>query len=187
MERKVANIGIRLWQGFSAHQFGGLPRNRGIAGSELASRTGEGRGTTIRSTLLAEYQHEREGLRADARAIKGRQWMGLQSSKNAKLEKANRAARVSLWQSIVGREVKARQSGIGELGAAFGNVLPSLPAHRPDAVTGEDPDETGDRWRHTLYFDRWGRSVGATDCSYFGLLNGTDAYTMAGWVPTRQE
>jgi hypothetical protein len=123
LEHKVRALGVALWKGFTAHQFGGVPRARGIALSQLATRTGEHRGTTVRSTLMAEYLAARSFLRAKARAIRQSlrnfggtldQWSGLSSALAA-----NSNQRLGAWHDIVGREIKARQAGIGALGAAF--------------------------------------------------------------------
>jgi hypothetical protein len=123
LEHKVKALGIALWKGFTAHQFGGTPRQKGVGILELAVRTAAGQGTRIRSTLMAEYLANRAIFRAKAKAIKQSlrnfggtldQWSGSMSALDA-----NREERIGLWQSIVGREVKARQAGIGQLGAAF--------------------------------------------------------------------
>jgi len=119
LEHKVMRLGFALWQGFSAHEFGGYPRRPGIARAELAARTIAGLGTKIRGWLMDVYLAERSKLRSETKAIRGRQYMGLQSAKNAGVEKTNREARVRLWQKIVGTEVAFRQRGIGMLGAAF--------------------------------------------------------------------
>lgn len=123
LEHKVRALGVALWKGFTAHQFGGVPRQKGIGVLELAGRTAAHLGTKVRSTLMAEYMAKRTELRAKAKAIKQSlknfggtldDWSGMSSALTA-----NQQDRIGLWQSIVGREVKARQSGIGELGAAF--------------------------------------------------------------------
>lgn len=123
LEHKVKALGIALWRGFTAHQFGGVPRNSGVAVAELAARTASGRGTKIRGSLLAEYQNIKNSLNAKAKSIRQSlknfggtldQWSGLQAA-----TAANRNERIGAWQSIVDREVHARQTGIGELGAAF--------------------------------------------------------------------
>jgi hypothetical protein len=67
-----------------------------------------------------------------------------------------------LWRVLPMRAGHAHQPRLepsGELGAPFGDVLPLLPAHRPDAMTGKDPDEAWDWWRHTPYFGRWGHRL----------------------------
>lgn len=123
LEHKVKALGIALWKGFTGHQFGGTPRNRAVGVLELAARTAAQRGTRIRSTLMAEYMANRAIFRAKAKAIKQSlknfkgtldQWSGLGSALDA-----NQQERIGLWQSIVGREVAAREAGIGQLGAAF--------------------------------------------------------------------
>jgi hypothetical protein len=123
LEHKVKALGIALWKGFTVHQFGGTPRQRSVGMLQLAARTAASQGTRIRSTLMAEYMANRAIFRAKAKAIKQSlrnfggtldQWSGLSSALDD-----NREDRIGLWQSIVGREVQARQSGIGQLGAAF--------------------------------------------------------------------
>ena len=123
LEHKVNALGIALWKGFSVHQFGGKPRNKGVAIAELKSRTSAGEGTKVRASLLGVYQQERASLVAKAKSLRQslrsfggtlNQWVGIRSALNE-----NRAQRISAWQAIVGREVDARASGIGELGAAF--------------------------------------------------------------------
>jgi hypothetical protein len=123
LEHKVERLGRALYRGFSAHQFGGSPRQRGIAVSELAARTAEGEGTRIRPTLLGLYQAQRTALRKEAKAIRQSfrnfggtldNWSSLKTAQDL-----NRAQRLTAWQDIVGREVASRQSGIGVLAAAF--------------------------------------------------------------------
>lgn len=123
LEHKVNALGIALWKGFSGHQFGGKPRDRTVGEKELAARTANHRGTRIRATLMAEYEKARDGLRRKAKALKQSlrgfggtldQWSGITSA-----IADNQEARISAWQSVIGREVHSRQSGIGQLGAAF--------------------------------------------------------------------
>ena len=121
LERKVHNIGIRLFEGFRAVQFGGYPRNRGIAEAQLQARTAAGRGTKVRPELLARYQAARNDIMAERRALRKKarwgtltDWSAAQSGLAALRKKA-----ISLWQSVVGEEIKERQSGIGELAASF--------------------------------------------------------------------
>jgi hypothetical protein len=124
LEHKVKALGIALWKGFTAHQFGGSPRQKGIAKSELAARTAAGQGTKVRGYLMAEYEAGRDALRSQAKALKQalhqsrRGTLDQWSSATAAIEQ-NRNERVNLWASIVGREVGLRGSGIGALGAAF--------------------------------------------------------------------
>lgn len=123
LEHKLNNLGVALYRGFTAHEFGGVPRQRGVALGELRSRTGEKRGTRVRPALLEEYAEVRDTLRAEARDMKKEliayngpenKWKGMASA----LFK-NGLKRVGAWQEIVGKEIALRQSGIGELGAAF--------------------------------------------------------------------
>jgi hypothetical protein len=129
LERKVKNLGIRLYQGFTAHRFGGVPRRRGVALSELRSRTDGHRGTTVRPELLAQYEVQRTALLAQRTELRAerRTLLGSYRGKGqalafvaASIDLAKNALRrVGAWQAIVGKEVALRQSGIGELGAAF--------------------------------------------------------------------
>lgn len=123
LEHKANALGIALWKGFSGHQFGGKPRDRTIAESELQLRTANNLGTRIRSSLLAEYKKVRDDLRSKSKELKHSlsvfggtldQWSGTMSA-----IAGNQAERISAWQSVVGREVKNRQAGIGVLSAAF--------------------------------------------------------------------
>ena len=121
LEHKVRALGVALWKGFTAHQFGGTPRQRGVGVLELAARTASGLGTRVRATLMAEYMANRAIYRAKAKAIKhSMRWGTLDQITGGEDALAqNRNDRIDLWQSIVGREVSARQAGIGQLGAAF--------------------------------------------------------------------
>lgn len=123
LEKRLSNLGQALYKGFRAHQFGGDPKRKGVSMSELAQRTANGRGTELRSTLLAEYQKTRDQLRAKARSLKKSlknfggtldQWSGTQSA-----IAENQAQRISAWQTAVGIEINKRQQGIGQLAAAF--------------------------------------------------------------------
>ncbi len=121
LEHKVKNVGLRLWQGFTAHQFGGNPRQKGVARREMLARTAAGTGTRIRANLMAIYERERAALMATARGIKRGMRLGTLDQWSAlRPEQArNREQRVKLWQRIVGAEIGLRQSGIGALAAAF--------------------------------------------------------------------
>lgn len=103
LEKKGRDIGIKLFQGFSAHKFGGPGKKRaGLARAELAARTAAGDGTKVRASLMKEYFAKRGQLRAESTGTLG-----------------NINRRVRLWQSIVGREIALRQRGIGVLAASF--------------------------------------------------------------------
>ena len=123
LQRKVDFLGKRIWTGFSQHEFGGFPRKRGVAKAELQTRTAEKRGTFVRASLLAAYQKTAKGLRERAKVISQslRHFMGtLDQWGTLKKDLArNQNARINAWQAAVGREISLRQSGIGELAAAF--------------------------------------------------------------------
>ncbi len=131
LERKVGNIGLRLFKGFQEHQFGGVPRNRTVAQAELEARTSQGAGTKVRPALMNRYLAAREGLIAERRELRRQRKSEVKAERSAfgssfkgdtaasgALE-ANAARSRELWQATVESEVKARQSGVGELGAAF--------------------------------------------------------------------
>jgi hypothetical protein len=123
LEHKLNNLGLALYRGFTAHEFGGVPRKRGVAIGELRARTAEKRGTRVRGTLMAEYEGQRDTLRKEAKQMRrdladfngsDKKWKGMGSALLANARK-----RIGAWHDIVGREIALRQSGIGELGAAF--------------------------------------------------------------------
>jgi hypothetical protein len=123
LEHKLNNLGVALYKGFTAHEFGGVPRRKGVALGELAARTAEKRGTKVRAELLAQYEQQRDALRDESRQMKhdlasfngsNKDWKGMASALVA-----NGIKRIGAWHAIVGKEIKLRQSGIGELGAAF--------------------------------------------------------------------
>lgn len=111
LEKKGRDLGIRLFQAFRERQFGGPMRAAGLARRELASRTAEGRGTLVRSSLMREYLSQRANLRSELGSF-----VGPQTARGA-LHSIKR--RIGLWQSFVGREVGIRQRGIGVLAASF--------------------------------------------------------------------
>jgi hypothetical protein len=122
LEHKVANLGLALARGFREHQFGGIPRRRGLAMGQLASRTANGQGTKVRGSLLDEYRTRRTGLLKKRRGLRAHLMAGGTIAQMIAADRglnANRQAGISLWQQVVGREVKTRQSGIGYLAAAF--------------------------------------------------------------------
>jgi hypothetical protein len=111
LEKKGRDLGIRLFRGFRARQYGGPQRNAGIARRDLAARTVAGQGTKVRASLMKEYLAEREKLRSEIKSFVGPQ--------NAKGELRSIKRRVALWQSFVGREIGIRQRGIGVLAVSF--------------------------------------------------------------------
>jgi hypothetical protein len=103
LDKKGRDLGIKLFQGFSDHKFGGPGKKKsGLAKAQLAARTTSGEGTKVRASLLKEYFARRGQLRASAKSTLG-----------------NIKRRIRLWQSIVGREIALRQRGIGVLAASF--------------------------------------------------------------------
>lgn len=106
MEKKGRDIGIRLYRGFSARKWGGAgQRPRDLARRELDARVVQGRGIRLRSAIMRDYLAARSTLRAKQQ---GKELTG------ARIE-----ARTSLWRRFVGRELAARQRGIGVLAASF--------------------------------------------------------------------
>lgn len=125
LEKKGRDLGIRLYKGFTEVKWGGPGKHPGLARAELAARTAAGRGTRVRPSLLVQYRGRRQELNTAVRSIGQRlsqrnfrgtldQWSGLREQRAAV-----RKERASLWQMTVGREISARQSGIGALAAAF--------------------------------------------------------------------
>lgn len=122
LEAKGRDLGIRLYRGFSQHKWGGAGKNRrGIALAELSQRTADKKGTILRPSLMAQYLGKRQILRSESRALGN--FTGPQNARtargNARAQLRNQRARVSLWQSFVGKEVGRRQAGIGVLAASF--------------------------------------------------------------------
>ncbi len=93
LEKKGKSINVTAQQLFRQHQWGGLPRDKGIAKREFAARVAQGKGILVRGSLLAQYA-------AQKIALKG---------KDA----------TELWRSIVGKELAARSSSIGFLQASL--------------------------------------------------------------------
>jgi hypothetical protein len=126
LEKKGRDLGIRLFQKFSAVKYGGPgARKAGLAKLDLKARTADGRGTKLRPSVLQEYLQQRTALRRDAAEIKSgiSGYAGALSKRDA--NKNNRTIlksaldRINLWQSYVGKEVALRQRGIGVLAASF--------------------------------------------------------------------
>jgi len=107
LEKKGRDLGIKLFQGYRARQWGGAARRAGIARSELVARTAAGRGTKIRESIL-------RGFRAEVVTAPK-----VRDAKSARGKAAARRRRASIWQKYVGREIAARQRGIGVLAASF--------------------------------------------------------------------
>lgn len=106
MEKKGRDLGIRLFRGFRERQWGGPGRrSRTLARQELDARVAQGRGIRVRRAIMDDYLAARATLR-------GRQ-------QGKELTGARIEQRTRLWRSFVGRELAARQRGIGVLGASF--------------------------------------------------------------------
>jgi len=112
LDAKGRDLGIKLYQGFALHKFGGPGKKRaGLAKAELAARTAAGRGTHVRQSLVEEYLQQRAQLRSSIKSFIG--------PRNSRQELRTIKDRVRLWQSFVGREIALRQRGIGMLAASF--------------------------------------------------------------------
>lgn len=122
IEAKGTNIGIGLYKEFADQKWGGPGRKvPGLAHQEFKARVARGAGIRIRQSFLAEYLGQRNQLRARARDL--RNPIGPQNRStlraNASARTRNEAARRNLWNAVVGRELGARQRGIGVLAAAY--------------------------------------------------------------------
>jgi len=105
LEKKGRDIGIKLWQAFATHKWGGLGKpQKGLARAELDARASSGIGIKLRASLMAEYLSQRTDLRA---ATAGKHGAGVIGKK------------IRLWQKFVGKELAARQRGIGYLSTAY--------------------------------------------------------------------
>lgn len=112
LDKKGRDLGIKIFQGFSAHKFGGPGKKRpGLAQAELEARTSSGEGTRVRPALVAQYLEQRAQLRSSVNSFIG--------PRTNRQQLRTIKDKVKLWQSFVGREVKIRQSGIGALAASF--------------------------------------------------------------------
>lgn len=122
LAKKGRDLGIKLFEGFRAVQFGGDPKQRGIARSELAARAATGRGTKVREALMQRYRSARRDLTFSVRSFgQGRRY-ATTAAERAEARRDGRAARqrrADLWRKIVGAEIALRQSGIGVLAASF--------------------------------------------------------------------
>lgn len=122
LAKKGRDLGIKLFEGFRDVQFGGDPKRRGVAAAELAARTSAGRGTKVRSALLARYQSARKDLGFSVRSFGQAGRYATTKADLAAARRDGRAARkrrADLWRKIVGAEIALRQSGIGVLAASF--------------------------------------------------------------------
>ena len=122
LEKKGRDLGIKLFEGFREHQFGGNPKRKGIAAEELRQRSSQGRGIRVRPSLRKRYEQGREHLTYSVRSFGqgARRSLLLSDYREAKREgRAARKRRSALWQKAVGMELAARESGIGVLAASF--------------------------------------------------------------------
>ena len=122
LEKKGRDLGIKLFEGFREHQFGGNPKRKGIAAEELRQRSSQGRGIRVRPSLRKRYEQGREHLTYSVRSFGqgARRSLLLSDYREAKREgRAARKRRSALWKKTVGMELAARESGIGVLAASF--------------------------------------------------------------------
>ena len=122
LEKKGRDLGIKLFEGFREHQFGGNPKRKGIAAEELRQRSSQGRGIRVRPSLRKRSELGREQLTYSVRSFGqgARRSLLLSDYREAKREgRAARKRRSALWQKAVGMELAARESGIGVLAASF--------------------------------------------------------------------
>lgn len=122
LEKKGRDLGIKLFEGFREHQFGGNPKRKGIAAEELRQRSSQGRGIRVRPSLRKRYEQGREYLTYSVRSFGqgARRSLLLSDYREAKREgRAARKRRSALWKKTVGMELAARESGIGVLAASF--------------------------------------------------------------------
>ena len=126
LEKKGRDLGIKLFEGFREHQFGGNPKRKGIAAEELRQRSARGRakgnGIRVRPSLRKRYEQGREYLTYSVRSFGqgARRSLLLSDYREAKRDgRAARKRRSALWKKAVGMELAARESGIGVLAASF--------------------------------------------------------------------
>ena len=122
LEKKGRDLGIKLFEGFREHQFGGNPKRKGIAAEELRQRSSQGRGIRVRPSLRKRYEQGREYLTYRVRSFGqgARRSLLLSDYREAKRDgRAARKRRSALWKKTVGMELAARESGIGVLAASF--------------------------------------------------------------------
>lgn len=125
VDRKARSLGIRLYGLFRERRWGGAARRRGIALEELRARAGQGEGITLRPSLEAEMDAQRRNIGTLKLALfnkvggaRSRQLAQLSRDERRQLRSLRRA-RGHLWRRFVGRELKARERGIGVLAASF--------------------------------------------------------------------
>lgn len=120
--KKGRDLGIKLHDGFKEVQFGGDPKQRGLARLQLAQRAAAGRGTKLRPELAKRYRSARKDLTFSVRSFgQAKRYAGDKADRmEAQRDgQAARRRRAALWQKIVGAEVALRQSGIGVMAASF--------------------------------------------------------------------
>ena len=122
LEKKGRALGIALFKGFDAHKFGGPgKKKRHLAEEEFAARVEQGKGIRIRASLLEAYKAERGKFGSAIRSLGqlGRHANKAAAKSLAAESRKMRSLRRNLWQRIVGKELSARQAGIGMLAASF--------------------------------------------------------------------
>lgn len=122
LEKKGRDLGIKLFEGFREHQFGGVPKRKGIAAEELRERSESGRGIELRDSIRKQYEQSRKYLTYTVRSFgQGARYSTSQSDYlEAKRDgRAARRRRANLWRKTVSMELAARESGIGVLAASF--------------------------------------------------------------------
>lgn len=106
MEKKGRDLGIKLSQGFSERKWGGPGRrSKGLARRELDARSAQGKGIRLRRSIIEAYLSARAALR--------------EKQRGKALTATRIETRARLWRSFVGRELAARERGIGALAASF--------------------------------------------------------------------
>ena len=122
LEKKGRALGVALYEGFAAHKFGGPgKKQKRLAEAEFSARVALGKGIKVRASLLEAYKAERGKFGS---AIRSLGQLGRHANKSAAKSLAAesrkmRGLRTDLWRRIVGRELSARQAGIGMLAASF--------------------------------------------------------------------
>lgn len=125
LRKKGRDLGIRLYQGFDAHKWGGAGKHPGIAVAEQQTRRASGEGTKVRDKLMEMFRSARSDLNFDVRSAGQRlrrantsgtldDWSAATANRRRKRE-----LRAALWQKIVKAELGIRQSSIGFQAAAF--------------------------------------------------------------------
>lgn len=119
VDRKTRSLGIRLFGAFRERQWGGNVRRRGIAREELDARAAQGKGIKVRQTIIDRMDARRKGLGQARVDIFARRRAGTARANDERNLRRNFRARANLWREAVGRELKARERGIGVLAASF--------------------------------------------------------------------